>query len=263
MKKYVLLLSMVILVTIQSCEKQDAPVAVDFERRSLTFGHGDCASDTSACCRVELAWPYAVTGLQAVADSINGFSEGFVLSRLAGFITESRHVAAIPESLAQAFCDEYTAFRARFPDTAQQWWIEIRGDTVYVGDSVVTLRMELSAYPGGAHPVNEVEYRSFDLTTGHTMRPDDVVTDNASLTVRAEAAFRLVRGLSPDAGMKESGFWFADNSLALPDNFGILGEGVVFYYNYYDIAPRYFGPTEVVLTWGDLDGILASGFDAQ
>ncbi len=260
MNRYSLPLSFIVVMTVISCGKHDAPVTLAFERRSLTLDYGDCASDTSSCCRIGLEWPLLVNGTPAAADSVNGFSVGFVLSRLSGFIPESRRVAASPESLAQAFCGEYAAFRARFPDTAQQWWIEIQGEAVYVGDSAATLRMELSAYPGGAHPIDDVVYRSFDLKTGRTMRPEDIVTDNASLAALAEAVFRRVRGLAPDADLEESGFWFTDNRFALSDNFGLLGVGVVFYYNYYDIAPRYFGPTEVVLSWDDLDGILAPGF---
>ena len=77
-----------------------------------------------------------------------------------------------------------------------------------------------------------------------------------SLQTLVEAAFRAQRGLSADAAFDAAGFQFPENSFTLPENMAFGADGLLFYYNYYEVAPRVFGPTKVVIPWERARGLL-------
>ena len=72
------------------------------------------------------------------------------------------------------------------------------------------------------------------------------------LVKAAEAAFRKQRELSPESDLLENGFEFPDNRFRLNDNYGFTNDGVVFFYNSYEIAPYAAGPSEVFIPYSEI-----------
>jgi hypothetical protein len=66
--------------------------------------------------------------------------------------------------------------------------------------------------------------------------------------------------LADDADLKQAGFSFPGGNFALPENFGFASDGLIFYYNSYDIAPYYFGPTEVRIPYQEVRELLRPEF---
>ncbi|MBI3037952.1 DUF3298 domain-containing protein [bacterium] len=52
-----------------------------------------------------------------------------------------------------------------------------------------------------------------------------------------------------DAQVKDSGFTFPKNEFALNENFLVSKDGLLFFFNSYEIAPYALGPTQILLPW--------------
>jgi hypothetical protein len=72
------------------------------------------------------------------------------------------------------------------------------------------------------------------------------------LTKIAEQIFRKVKEIPDTASLNENYFEFPDDTFQLNKNYGFKKEGIVFYYNNYEIAPYAAGPTDVVIAYEHL-----------
>ena len=64
-----------------------------------------------------------------------------------------------------------------------------------------------------------------------------------------EQIFRQVKEIPDTASLNENYFEFADDTFQLNKNYGFRKEGIVFYYNNYEIAPYAAGPSEVLIPY--------------
>jgi hypothetical protein len=108
---------------------------------------------------------------------------------------------------------------------------------------------------GGAHPMTAKTYQSFKLNSGEKIFIEDS-TILHKLTPLAEKEFRRVKNISVGNSLLNEGYWFENGEFYLNDNFAVVKEGLVFYYNPYEIAPYALGPTEIFLTGGEIDKIV-------
>jgi hypothetical protein len=117
------------------------------------------------------------------------------------------------------------------------------------------------SYLGGAHPNTARTYRSYDLQTGEPITLNAIFSPAALAEVEhlAEVDFRRARGVPPGASLEEEGFWFEEGQFALNDNWAIVDDGLLFYYNPYEVAAYAAGPTEVVVSAPDVARLALPG----
>jgi hypothetical protein len=72
----------------------------------------------------------------------------------------------------------------------------------------------------------------------------------------AEKIFCKVKELKPEDNLEEAGFWFKGNKFSFNENFGIRNEGLVFYFNSYEIAPYAMGPTEIMIPYSEIKNLV-------
>jgi hypothetical protein len=227
-----------------------------FEDSSLKHSSGDCDPATKgACLKIELEYPVAIGGPKPAVDAVNSVVNDFVKVSLQQ--PQDAPDASLEEQIEQ-LVDEHLDLAEGPPSAVLEWEIQSNGEVVLNTEDVVTLRLEYFGYTGGAHANSEVTYKSLELPTGKGLEISDVITDMQQFTALAENEFRKVRKLSPDANYEEAGFWFSDNRFALPDTFGLLRDGIILYYNSYEIAPYSSGPTEIKLSKKQLGDLLSA-----
>jgi hypothetical protein len=114
------------------------------------------------------------------------------------------------------------------------------------------------SYTGGAHPNSNLTYLNFEVSTGKTLALSDLMKPGfeKQLTAIAEKDFRKRKGLAPQASLAEAGYDFDDDQFKLNDNFAVTKDGLVFYYNPYEIAAYAGGPTELVIKWSEIKGLI-------
>jgi Protein of unknown function (DUF3298)/Deacetylase PdaC len=232
------------------------PARLAWETRTLERTAAGCEEE-GACATVSLEYPEVTAAPgAATAQALNRFIRDFVLAPAVG-----EEPAATPEALAEEVLRESERFHRELPDAPGGWSLERTVKIVHQTPRVVSLEAAESVFLGGAHPNSTVLYASFDPATGRRIALADLFLPTAGERLRevAERRFREAREIPPDRDLAEEGFEFEGGSFDLNDNFALLEEGLVFYYNPYEIAAYVFGPTEVKLTREDLAGLVRPG----
>ena len=138
------------------------------------------------------------------------------------------------------------------------WSLERHVTIVNETADILTLAFFENSYTGGAHPNSTLHYSNIDLFTGRELTMLSILADGGKrrLTALADSIFRRNRMLTKKADLQEAGYWFEDNTFRLNQNFGLRKDGLVLYFNAYDIAPYAAGPTEILIRYDLLTGIV-------
>ncbi|GAA4404973.1 hypothetical protein GCM10023187_22920 [Nibrella viscosa] len=192
---------------------------------------------------------------------INDSVQALVRSSVMGWL-DSAPDTRQPTDLAAAahlFAADYRRLLKDVGMVGGCWELEIKGDTVYVGPQVLTIRMETYANTGGAHPNTFSTYYSFDRATGRQLRLSDLVTDTTALAPIVERIFRLKQGISEEQRLEEEGYFAETGRFVLPEHVGVGRKGLIFYYNPYEIAAYAQGPIEIVVPYREIKEVLQEG----
>lgn len=219
---------------------------------------GGCAEDESTCARVEVStMATSGGGTEAVRDNIDLYLIHDLVSRLRSFVPEEvGNRLTQPGALSSAFIDQHRAFVDEFPDSTAAWFVKIDTEAIHNTPDVCTISVSETAYTGGAHPNQRRRLVSFDVLSGQLLGADDLTRDPGALAALVERQLRSDHGLGPDDDLAAAGFWISDEGLRVPDNLGIVAEGLLVHWDPYEIAPYSMGPVDVTVPAAELDGII-------
>ncbi|GAB2575602.1 hypothetical protein GCM10027190_26720 [Spirosoma areae] len=223
---------------------------------------GSTRCDTTINQGVDLSVSYFLLtddseGARKINDSLTLLAIDTVVDLL-----DSATVADHPDAqtnLAKAanlFATDYETVRKDMGNLGGCWEIKTIADTVHAGSKTLTVKYETFAYTGGAHPNSNLSFYTFDRETGRMLTLADMVSDTTALLNVVEKAFRKQQALSSQNNLEEQGYFLRDGRFFLPGNVGMSHEGLVFYYNPYEIAAYAVGPIEVTVPYEQLNGIL-------
>jgi hypothetical protein len=211
--------------------ERDAALAVTWEMKVVEKTAGECGPEAAGpCARFRVEYPELSAGPAVVVAPLN---------------------AAI-QKLMQAF--PHAA-------TISEWFIDNRLKVIYHDPKVLSLEMAELAYTGGAHPNSVNQYASFDLTDGQQLTLTELLVPGyePSLSAVAEQRFRELRQIPPGESLTAAGYWFENEVFALNDNFAVTDEGLLFYFNPYEVTAYALGPTELVISREDLNDLILPG----
>lgn len=232
--------------------------AVRFETREVVARSTSCEHDGAACARfhVVIAEP-ASGGSEDVRDNLDMYARHWLVSRLREHLSDGAGGASGSfDDLAAAFLAQHLAFTAEFPEAPAEWFIEAAAEPIHSSAKVATLDLSVAAYTGGAHPNSQRRLVSFAVPSGQLLGADDLTPDVAELTAAVEERFRDQRGLGADDDLEAAGFWFPGGTFELPDNLGVVADGLLVHWNAYEVAPYSMGPTTVLVPASDLADIV-------
>jgi hypothetical protein len=252
MRVYILVAGIASLL-FASCGKKEAQQetrqAIAFELKSFKLYSDNCGNDSSKCASYEVSYP-VFTGIDsAVAEKISyridsvlsiGFSEGLVQPF---------------EQNGRLFIDQYQEFAGEGMEASgPAWYYSVNINPEQVTDSLITLSFYSEDYSGGAHPNSATIFLNIDAKTGARVQLNDVLKSgyNDALTKIGERVFREQRELADTASFKSNAFDFPDNKFQLNKNYGFTREGILFYYNSYEVGPYAAGPTEVLIPYTEI-----------
>ena len=162
------------------------------------------------------------------------------------------------DKAASLFASDYETVRKDMGSLGGCWQLQTRADTVHSSPKALTVKVETYAYTGGAHPNSSLNFYTFDRKTGRLLTLTDMVDDTAALLGVLEKAFRQQQNLAPNANLEVEGYFLRDGHFFLPANVGTARDGLVFYYNPYEIAAYAVGPIQVTIPYEKLNGIMHS-----
>jgi hypothetical protein len=131
-------------------------------------------------------------------------------------------------------------------------WFDIRkAEWLVLQKKVLSLKCSITNFYGGAHPNQFVMLRNFNPYTGDSLGLGMIFNPKnlEELSRLGEKYFREDQKLKHDESFEDAGYWFKDNQFFLTDNFAFTHEGLLFYYNEYEVAPYSLGAIYFVVPY--------------
>ncbi|WP_353721359.1 DUF3298 domain-containing protein [Dyadobacter sp. 676] len=161
-----------------------------------------------------------------------------------------------PRAAFEVFEKNYNDFKKQFPDAPGCWEVELHGDTVMTTPKMLFYQFDHYAFTGGAHPNSFTSYHAFDAKTGEEVEMKRFVADSVALLHLVETKFRELEKLTPEVDLEDAGYFLANHKFFIPANYVFTPEGVLFFYNPYEIAAYARGPIEFTIPYQELKGII-------
>ncbi len=165
------------------------------------------------------------------------------------------------DSIASGLIEQYQSLREEFAGYRLPWTLERLCTVITDTAGVISIRFEESSFLGGAHGMEVVRLASFDAGSGRRLRYADLFQPGSDTTFAriVERQFRLVRDIPDSQSLSDAGFWIEEGKFEPSENVAVGKACLVLHFNPYDIAPFAMGPTEVLVPYASLKGILRRG----
>ncbi|CAN5530761.1 DUF3298 and DUF4163 domain-containing protein [soil metagenome] len=235
----------VVLIFFACATKNSEPIKTDVEMRQvLVESTPGCKYDSMQCAHYEVSYPVFVGLDTAVQTSI-------LLKLTKALNGEVEEKVISIEAAGNEFVTEFNEFKAETPDNFGRWYRSVGVEVMIFNDSLLSLQISDETYSGGAHGSYATTFLNLNPSSGDTLSLSDFLKPGyeQSLTKIGEQIFRETRELADTASLEFNGFEFGDNQFGLNSNYGFRKEGIVFFYNSYEVAPYAMGPTEVVIPY--------------
>lgn len=180
---------------------------------------------------------------------LNSYGDPASVDARAGSITS-------PKAAFDVFEKNYNDFKKDFPDAPGCWEVELHGDTVMTTPKMLFYQLDHYSFTGGAHPNSFTSYHAFDAKTGKEVEMKSFVADSVALLSLVEKKFRELEKLTPEVDLEDAGYFLANHKFFMPANYVFTPEGVLFYYNPYEIAAYARGAIDFTIPYDELKGIV-------
>ena len=229
-------------------QEQAKPLSFELTEFSLDSDPG-CNSDTVACASFKVTYP-RFNGLDSAVTTALTDRLAFWLSGGAEGETKSMAV------LANDFVRDYRQMRADVPEYGLGWTYHARAQVLVASDSLISLQVDVESFTGGAHGSYTTNFVNIDPKSGTPFLLDAFLKPGYQevLNQLGERDFRLQREIEEAASLEDAGFHFPSNQFQLNENYGFRKEGIVFFFNSYEIAAYAEGPTEILIPYEELRG---------
>ena len=208
------------------------------------------------CAELKIEYPFLSGNKNN--EAVGAINENIKLQLLQPILDEGEYDSL--DSLIDSFFNEFNSVVKETAGPVQGWQIERIMKVKYQSDKILAIEYSDYSYLGGAHPNSFVTYSNYNLLDGELVSLDDCFTNGyeKKLNSIAEKIFRKQKQLKPDEDLNSAGYWFDEDKFELNDNFAILNNGLLFYFNAYDIAPYAMGPTEMIIPYSEVKQLILS-----
>jgi hypothetical protein len=216
--------------------------------------YGNCDSSGSPCIEIEIQYPRIY---ETPNDSTKNTLNNFITKQAFQTVFEGRKIEGF-DSLAEQMISSFKELRRKFPEAPGNWYLDREISVELNKNFILCLDVTETSFLGGAHPNTSKMFYNFDLRSGGKLKLSDLVIGDSIkvLTGTAEKIFRIDRKMNIGETYKEAGFWFKDDRFELNDNFAVTEDGILFYYNNYEIAPYVYGATKLLIPYDQVMGII-------
>lgn len=194
---------------------------------------------------IELNIPMA-KGNTVQSNAVNKVIESHIANTLV-FMEEPSDTIKLSSAI-KSFDSEYKSFKEGFSESAMVWDASFDGEVMYQSSELISIAINSYVNSGGAHGNSNIVFFNFD-SSGNLLKFDDLFSNKEGLITVVESYFnKETEGSSVN--------YFFDEPFHLPENFGFNVEGVIFFYNVYEIASYADGITEFTIPYSELEPFL-------
>lgn len=260
MRKYILFLGL--MAAIVGC-KNDSKKETEVEDIPLTKSElvineikkdssilGDCGDFPCPKMEIELI---DLEGDADLVREVNQKNEEELIQLL--HLNEDKPKAESVEDALQDFGKEYLSMKEEFPESAAGYELILKQKVENNSEKTFVLKTDFYIFTGGAHGYGGVQFLNFDPKTGKYLTHKDLISDLPAFTKYVEKAFRQLYEIPEDVDINSKGFFFEDNTFALPENIAVTDDSVILIYNPYEAASysegtlRFLFPRKEVGKW--------------
>ena len=240
------------LFACKSKEKNAPPPAGPLKAETRTFHQKFCLTDDQ-CALFAVSVPELSGGDSVVTATVNHSVQSFILSTVGA--NESLPFPVAMDSAATQFVTSFKQAHTDNPDMLMGYSMEINGTSLLLNPKVATIHLDGYSFTGGAHPSPFTTIVSYDLGNGgKVLTINALLTDTNAVRPLLETGYKQAKGMKPEDNISE--LLYPDlKELPMPANTAILPQGIIFYYNAYEVAPYAVGPTEIILSWEQLGAL--------
>lgn len=230
-------------------ETEKKETTISFQTKTFRVeSQGGCKSDTLQCAYFEVTYP-VFSGLDTnVVKTIQQKLDAAVS------LGNPESQGQSMQEIGEIFINDYDDFKSEIPESFGGWHYTARVNVEVLTDSLLSLSVNDEYYTGGAHGGSGVYFINLNPRTGAEFTLDNFLKPdyNEALTNLGNKIFRKNRQLADTASLSDNYFEFPEDKFELNKNYGFKKEGIVFFYNSYEIAPYAAGPTEVLIPYAEL-----------
>ena len=219
---------------------------LQFETRQLT---GDICKD---CPEINIEIPAAL-GEGPSARNINSVLEEEIIAVLN--YDDEQEVASLEQAM-ESFKLQNQSLNRQYKDEKGRWEADIKGAIQYQSSELLSIRLNCYTDTGGAHGYTYSSWFNFDAQKGELLLNEELFTDLTAFFEMAEEAFREKEGLKKTESLSKAGLFFEGDQFKLPENIGVMDDGILLYYNQGEVSSYIDGPIEIKLSFDSLKNIL-------
>lgn len=234
----------VMFLVAAACGQLKEKPVVDFVMKDFKVeSEGGCNGD-STCVSFEVQYPEFMGLDSTVRKSLNE-RVNYILNGSAGE----------PKSLKEMgddFVKDFNEFMKEMPGYDLGWYFRGQVKVLISSDTLISLQVDTESFTGGVHPTYSTNFVNVEPKTGTAFLLDAMLRPGykEELNRLGEADLRnqLELGESDSLALPieediESG------DFQLNDNYGFRKEGIVFYFNDYEVGSFADGPIEILIPY--------------
>ena len=208
------------------------------------------------CAELKIEYPYLSGSKNNKA--IVSINNNIKLQLLQPILDEGEYNSL--DSLISAYFNEFNLVLKETVQPVQGWQIERIMKVKNQSAKMLAIEYSDYSYLGGAHPNSFLTYSNYNLENGEQVSLDDCFNKDyeEQLNSIGEKIFRQQKNLTSKSDLNSEGYWFDENKFELNDNFAIIQNGLLFYFNAYDIAPYAMGSTELIIPYSEIKQLILS-----
>jgi hypothetical protein len=203
---------------------------------------------------VTISVPEAAGGTPAASDTIN--NKIFRTVRSIVYFGEKPTNAKSYEELMGSFIKSYEELANKYPDDAMSWEAKVKATVDYRTDSLINIKLHHYTFTGGAHGYEGDRSLIFNAVTGRSLEYKDIFKDEKAFTAFAEKKFRTAYKIPAGKPINSTGLMFEDEKFALPQNIFFKENGILLYYNAYEVAAYAEQQKELLIPYSEADAFL-------
>ena len=205
------------------------------------------------CPSISVKIPVA-NGVPVIADSIN--KKVFSVLKEIIYFGEKPYTAKDYNGLLTSFIDSYEKLQKEFPNDKFGWEADINGSVKYQSENVLNIEISHYTYTGGAHGYQGLRSLLFDPSTGKLIANNKLFNDREAFKAFAEKKFRDKYKIPANKSINSTGLMFEKEKFHLPQNIFFTDNGLLLYYNSYEVASYADGPKEFLLSFTEVNDYL-------
>lgn len=216
---------------------------------SFNYDNNSCKN----CPKIEIKIPKALDQ-DVISKAINTALKEEIISSLS--FDDSIPVTSV-ETAIQSFNKGYTDLKKMFPNENTPWEAKINADVTYEDKNIISIQLQTYLFTGGAHGNSFTRFLNFDKRKGIELENDELIKDIEKFKKIAETKFRKQEKIPLDKNINSSGFMFENDEFHLAENIGYTKEGLLLYYNQYEIASYADGTITLIFPFQQIKNSLA------